>query len=482
MKKILAFMMVVLVVLTAIAYAAPQAEDDKVAVLIGFANSTGMEKGRNSITSLRGKIQKEFKFINAARVELPRNAVEALKRSQGVEFVEPDYIAQAYAQTVPWGITRVKAPEVHSAGYQGLGIKVAVLDTGILTSHQDLQVAGGYNAIGGTGYSDDNGHGTHVAGTIAALNNTIGVIGAAPKAQLYAVKVLDRSGSGSYSSIIAGIEWAITNKMNVINMSLGGSQGSTALEQACNAAYNAGILVVAAAGNEGTAAGTTECIGYPARYASVIAVGSITSSNVRSSFSSTGSTLEIMAPGSDIYSTTYNGSYGTMSGTSMACPHVAGVAALVWSAKPTLTNVQLRDALKTTADDLWHDPWRYGYGLVNALAAYQYVTGGTPPPPPTNLNVAITTNYSYYYMYETMRITVTVRDQSGVLVPSATVALKITTATGYVRQGTGTTGTTGSVTFTYKIVAADGRGYYTITATATKGTATGTATKTVRVY
>lgn len=480
-------MMIVLVVLTATAYAAPQVGDDKVAVLIGFANSNGMERGRNSIASLRGKIQREFKFINAARVELPRSAVEALKQAQGVEFVEPDFIAQAYAQTVPWGITRVKAPEVHSAGYQGLGIKVAVLDTGILTSHQDLQVAGGYNAIGGTSYTDDNGHGTHVAGTIAALNNTIGVIGAAPKAQLYAVKVLDRNGSGSYSGIIAGIEWAIANKMNVINMSLGGSQGSTALEQACNAAYNAGILVVAAAGNEGTAAGTTECIGYPARYASVIAVGSITSSNVRSSFSSTGSTLELMAPGSDIYSTTYNGSYGTMSGTSMACPHVAGVAALVWSAKPTLTNVQLRSALRATADNPWNDAWRYGYGLVNALAAYQYVTGGTPPPPPpppppTTLNVAITTNYSYYYMYETMRITVTVRDQSGILVPSAAVAIKITTATGYVRQGTGTTGTTGAITFTYTIVAADGRGNYTITATATKDSATGTATKIVRIY
>ncbi|MGI6363838.1 MAG: S8 family serine peptidase [Bacillota bacterium] len=230
-------------------------------------------------------------------------------------------------------------------------------------------------------------------------------------------------------------------------------------------------------------------MGYPARYPSVMAVGSITSSNVRSSFSSTGSTLEIMAPGSNIYSTTYNGSYGTMSGTSMACPHVAGVAALVWSAKPSLTNVQLRNALNETANDMWHDPWRYGNGLVDAWAAYQYVTSGTDPgdpgdpdPDPQYLNVSISTNYSYYYMYETMRMTVTVSDENNALVPNAHVTLKLTTASGNVRQGSGYTNSSGSITFTYTIAYADGRGYYTIQATATSGTATGYATKTVRVY
>ena len=355
--------------MTAVAYATPPAKGEKVCVLIGLAN----ESGRAAVVSWGGKIQREFKFIQTVQVELPKVAVEKLRNAQGIEFVEPDYEAKAYAQTIPWGIEHVNAPEVHSAGYHGSGIKVAVLDTGILTSHSDLYVAGGYDATGIGSYIDDHGHGTHVAGTVAALNNTIGVIGAAPEAQLYSVKVLDRYGSGSYSNIISGIQWAINNGMNVINMSLGGSSGSTALQDACNAAYNAGILVVAAAGNEGTSSGSTECISYPARYSSVMAVGSITASNVRSSFSSTCSTLEIMAPGSSIYSTTYNGRYGTMSGTSMACPHVAGVAALVWSVKPSLTNVQLRAFLNYTANDMWNDPWRYGNGLVDAWAAYQGV-------------------------------------------------------------------------------------------------------------
>lgn len=490
MNKLLAVMLVVLLSLTTIVYAAPSEKAEKVTVLIGMSN----EKGRSSIASLGGKIQREFNFINVVKVELPKVAVENMRNSKGVAFVEPDAEVKAYAQTVPWGIEKVKAPAVHSAGYTGSGIKVAVLDTGILLNHPDLQVSGGYDTTGKGSYNDDNGHGTHVAGSIAALNNTVGVLGAAPSANLYAVKVLDSAGSGTYSNIIAGIEWAINNDIDVINMSLGGSSGSTALEQACNSAYNAGVLVVAAAGNEGTSSGSNECIGYPARYSSVMAVGSITSSNVRSSFSSTGSTLEIMAPGSNIYSTTYNGSYGTMSGTSMACPHVAGVAALVWSAKPSLTNVELRNALNLTANDMWDDSWRYGNGLVDALAAYNYVTGGEDPeepeepeepedPEPTPvLNVSIATNYSYYYMYETMRMTVTVRDSNNAVVPYANVDLSLLTASGYLRQGSGTTDSSGKITFTYGISYYDGRGYYTIYATATSGTASGSATKTVRVY
>jgi hypothetical protein len=166
----------------------------------------------------------------------------------------------------------------------------------------------------------------------------------------------------------------------------------------------------------------------------------------------------------------------------MACPHVAGVAALIWGAKPSLTNVQLRNVLNATANDMWNDPWRYGNGLVDAWAAYQYVNGGPGEPDPQNLNVSISINYSYYYLYETMRMTVTVRDQNNALVPSAAVTLKLTTASGRVLQGNGSTNSSGTVTFTYTTTSADGRGYYTIEAFASKGPATGSATKTVRVY
>lgn len=469
-------MLVVLLTMTAVAYATSPAKVEKVSVIIGLAN----ENGRASVLAAGGKIQREFKFINAVQVELPRVAAEKLKTARGIEYVEPDFMAQAYAQTVPWGIEHVNAPDVHSAGYQGSGIKVAVLDTGILTSHADLQVSGGYDTTGIGSYVDDHGHGTHVAGTVAALNNSIGVIGAAPAAQLYAVKVLDRYGSGTYSNIIAGIEWAISNDIDVINMSLGGSSGSTALQQACDAAYKAGILVVAAAGNEGTSSGDTECIGYPAKYSSVMAVGSITSDNVRSYFSSTGSTLEIMASGSNIYSTTINGSYGTMSGTSMACPHVAGVAALVWSAKPSLSNVQLRSALNETANDLWNDPWRYGNGLVDAWAAYQFVTNGTIPDPGT-LNAAITTDKETYTLKQTIYITVTATDENNAPVAAANVSLVVVPPLGKSTTLTGTTGSDGKVVLSYKTKVPNGRGTYTLTATVTKGDLSATAAKTVTV-
>lgn len=476
MRKFFAVMLVVLLTMTAVAYATSPAKVEKVSVIIGLAN----ENGRASVLAAGGKIQREFKFINAVQVELPRVAAEKLKTARGIEYVEPDFMAQAYAQTVPWGIEHVNAPDVHSAGYQGSGIKVAVLDTGILTSHADLQVSGGYDTTGIGSYVDDHGHGTHVAGTVAALNNSIGVIGAAPAAQLYAVKVLDRYGSGTYSNIIAGIEWAISNDIDVINMSLGGSSGSTALQQACDAAYKAGILVVAAAGNEGTSSGDTECIGYPAKYSSVMAVGSITSDNVRSYFSSTGSTLEIMAPGSNIYSTTINGSYGTMSGTSMACPHVAGVAALVWSAKPSLSNVQLRSALNETANDLWNDPWRYGNGLVDAWAAYQFVTNGTIPDPGT-LNAAITTDKETYTLKQTIYITVTASDENNAPVEAANVSLVVVPPLGKSTTLTGTTGSDGKVVLSYKTKVPNGRGTYTLTATVTKGDLSATAAKTVTV-
>ncbi|WP_350344292.1 S8 family serine peptidase [Proteinivorax tanatarense] len=333
----------------------------------------GFEKGidKNVIQNTEGKVVKEFDFINAVVMELPAHTVQTMESHPNVKYVEPDAEVKALNQTVPWGIDRVNAPDVHSDNQYGDGIRVSVLDTGILLNHEDLNVMGGYSVFGGS-YNDDNGHGTHVAGTIAALDNHYGVIGVSPQVDLYGVKVLDSRGSGSYSGIIEGIYWSMNNNMDIINMSLGGSVGSVALEDACNAATDAGLLVVAAAGNSGNFFGWGDNIGYPAKYPSVMAVGSTTSSDSRSSFSSTGPDLEIMAPGSNILSTTYNGGYGSMSGTSMACPHAAGVAALVWSANENLTNQQVRDIINDSANDMWNNPSRYGNGLIDAHEAYLY--------------------------------------------------------------------------------------------------------------
>jgi subtilisin len=271
----------------------------------------------------------------------------------------------------------------------GKGIGVVVNDSGVDGTHKDHElgrnlvqnVLGTTNLQGVTGivplsYTEDvpntdtnSGHGTHVAGTVAALNNTTGVLGVAYNADLYAVKVLSASGSGTLSGIAQGIEWSIANGMNVINMSLGGSSGSSALQQACDNAYARGIVVIAAAGNSGSR-GKQNTMGYPARYSSVIAVGAVDSNNNRASFSSVGNELEVMAPGVSVLSTTPGNNYASFNGTSMASPHVAGAAALIKAKYPSMTNVQIRDRLKNTATNLG-DPFFYGKGVINVESALQ---------------------------------------------------------------------------------------------------------------
>jgi subtilisin/minor extracellular protease Epr len=188
---------------------------------------------------------------------------------------------------------------------------VAILDTGIDYEHSDLND----NYIGGYDFAnndlepmDDNGHGTHCAGIVAAEDNEGGVVGVAPEADLYAVKVLDSVGNGYM--------------MDVISMSFGSNLGSTSLETACDNAYSSGVLVVAAAGNDGNPSGEGDNVDYPARCDSVIAVAATDSNDNRAIWSSTGPDVELAAPGVSIYSTYLGGGYATMSGTSMACPHV----------------------------------------------------------------------------------------------------------------------------------------------------------------
>ncbi|MFC0272503.1 S8 family peptidase [Metabacillus herbersteinensis] len=340
--------------------------------LIGFKTSfTSKSSKATTISKIGGKVEHQFRHMNVVSASLPEAAVKALKNNPNVSFVEEDFQATAIGQTVPYGIPQIKADRVQSTGVKGAGVKVAVLDTGIDSSHQDLNVTGGASFIANepNPFADGNSHGTHVAGTVAALNNTVGVLGVAPDVSLFAVKVLDSAGSGSYSGIAQGIEWAIDNDMDVINMSLGGSSGSTALQQAVDNAYNSGVVVVAAAGNSGSK-GKRNTIGYPAKYASAIAVGAVDSNNNRASFSSVGSELEVMAPGVNILSTVPGNGYDSFNGTSMASPHVAGAAALILSKNPNLSNVQVRERLRNTATNLG-DPFYYGAGLINVEAAVQ---------------------------------------------------------------------------------------------------------------
>lgn len=323
----------------------------------------------NIIKTNGGEVKKHYKYMPLVAVKLSYQAAQALAKNPKIDFVEEDGEVQALGQTIPWGVPHVKATDVHINGITGAGIKVGIIDTGIDYTHEDLQVKGGTSFVPGTiDYLDDNGHGTHVAGTVAALNNTVGVLGVAPQANLYAIKVLDQYGVGTYSDVISGIEWAITNNMNIINLSLGGSTPSQTLQKAVEKAYYSGILVIAAAGNNGF--DKKGNINYPAKYSSVIAVGAIDKQNSRANFSSVGRELELMAPGVDILSTVPK-EYVSYSGTSMAAAHVTGVAALLWEARPELTNVQIRNILNETAMSLGN-PFLFGNGLVDAHKAINY--------------------------------------------------------------------------------------------------------------
>ncbi|TFH13182.1 MAG: peptidase S8 [Lentisphaerales bacterium] len=280
------------------------------------------------------------------------------------------------AQEVPWGIARIGAESAWGQS-TGSGVKVAVLDTGIDGKHPDLAAnyGGGVNIINTRkSANDDNGHGTWCAGIVAALNNNLGVVGVAPDATVYAVKVLDRRGSGFISDIIAGIQWAAASDMNVISMSLGTDSDVQALREACDAAYAAGLLIVAAAGNDGDGTEGTDEVDYPAAYESVCAVGATDLDDGHPAWSSDGNSVELAAPGVKVVSTYKGGEYGSGDGTSAACPHVSGVVALVLSLSPDMSPAEVRTLLEQTAEDLGsagRDGF-FGSGLVDAEAA---VTG-----------------------------------------------------------------------------------------------------------
>lgn len=323
-----------------------------------------------------GKAGATLSAIGAVAGRVPASAIADLRADPDVAFVEEDGIAETQgkpapsppAQSTPWGISRVNAP---LSGNTGAGIKVAVIDTGIDLNHPDLaaNLHTGANFVSTSGApEDDNGHGSHVAGTIGAVDNTVGVVGVAPGAALYPVKVLDRRGSGSWSAVAAGITWAADNGMQIANMSLGGGASST-LENACTYASGKGVLLVAAAGNSGDGSTSTTELGYPAAYSTVVAVGATDSSDRLASFSNTGSFVEVCAPGVGVLSTTKGDKYTTLSGTSMASPHAAGMAALLWweaaqNSTPTASSV--RTALGSRVQDLGaagRDNG-FGYGIV----------------------------------------------------------------------------------------------------------------------
>ncbi len=349
-----------------------------VPVIVGFK-----DKADIGLVQEHGVIKYNYKHIPAIAADIPEVAIEKMSKNSKIAYIEPDCEIKLLDDEIYWGVDRIDAEKVHSNN-KGTGVKVAVIDTGIDYTHSELNdyYCGGYDFVNGDNDPmDDHWHGTHCAGIIAAEDNGIGILGVAPEVDLYALKVFNSEGSSSLSSIVAAIDWAIDNDIQIISMSLGMDYNSSTLGAACNRAYDSGILLVAAAGNDGNSSGTGDSVDYPANYDSVIAVTATSSLDSRPSYSSTGPAAELAAPGAIIKSTVPGEGYLLSSGTSMACPHVAGSAALVWAANPDWSNTQVRTRLQETAEDLGasgRDPW-YGFGLVDAEAAAAIFIDNTAP-------------------------------------------------------------------------------------------------------
>ncbi len=484
--------------------------------------STGMDSAttlKTKINKLGAKIRAEHKAINIISAELSESDIKTLRKDTNVEYIEQDLPRRLMAQDVPYGISMVQADQVDDsvASASAGGKKICVIDSGLDLPHEDMGARG--DTIGGTNdsgtgnwYNHGGPHGTHVAGTIAALNNGIGVrgvIGTNPS--MHIIKVFNASGWGYSSDLVNAINTCKTNGADVINMSLGGTGSSVSEKNGIQAAYDAGVLLIAAAGNDGVVTSTTDVESFPASYDSVMSVAAIDSSKALADFSQKNSQVEISGPGVDVYSTypegtgsvvevdvagsnyaanamenqgsasgslynlgtgeaidngasgricliqrgnisfhdkvkacqdsgglgavIYNnaagsfggtlgdtnatsipavtvsdtdgaamlanvgmsasinigaGNYGKMSGTSMASPHVAGVAALVWSHHPSCTNVEIRNVLNTTAQDLGATgrDVKFGFGLAQTKVAIDYITAngcdgtGGPVEPP----------------------------------------------------------------------------------------------------
>lgn len=321
------------------------------------------------VEKVNGEILTEYEFVPALVASLSEQGIDKLQSNPNILAVERDvHVTNHSKQVVDWGVTSTNAPLAWQSGLTGSGIDVAVIDSGI-SNHKDLVISGGVSYVSGSDYTDDPyGHGTHIAGIIAARNNEHGVVGIAPEASLYAVKVLDDEGIGSLSNVLLGIDWAIRHDMNIVNLSLGVNLPTQALEEILDVAYKQGILLVAAAGNSGTADTSEDTVQYPARYESVIAVSSTNEIGERDGFSSTGESIEVSAPGVNITSTFSKNKYQTRTGTSMAAGYVTGDLALLKQLYPHLTNVELRKVLHKHVLDLGV-PGKdslFGYGFIQA--------------------------------------------------------------------------------------------------------------------
>jgi len=367
-------------------------DDEPFKVLIKTKNS----RGSTMVESMSLKVEMEIERAGILGATITKKEMQYLEQHQDIERIEPDYKVYALGDPVshlrklvestPYGIDMVLQDKDFWKDLQPSGsIKVCVADTGYSRGHVDLpkgtDVTGTSNPeYSENWYQDGHGHGTHCSGTVAALgNNNEGVVGVIPnnagqKFQLVIANALTGEGSGSSSGVLKAVETCVADGAKVVSLSLGGSPYSQITEDFYNNLYeNQGILFVAAAGNGGSSSKM-----YPASYPALMSVAAVDSNKEKASFSQYNNQVEISAPGVLVRSTLPNDEYASWSGTSMATPHVAGVAGLLWMHFPECTNYQIRNVIAATAEDLGNADCdtKYGYGLVQAKDAYDVLSQG----------------------------------------------------------------------------------------------------------
>lgn len=356
-------------------------------VLVKFSETSVHGRAAAASALLGATVERNIDGIGVSLVRLPPGvtvpqAVSFYSGMPGVVFAEPNGIMRAMFVpddplfgTDQWGPQKIKCPEAWDVNTGDPGVIIAIIDTGVDYNHPDLMgktVAGWDFVNGDNDPMDDQGHGTHCAGIAAAnTNNAVGMAGVGYNCSIMPVKVLDAGGFGSWADIASGIDFASANGAHVLSLSLGGGGGSAALELAVNNAWANNRLVVVAAGNSNTTAPS-----YPAFYTNSLAVASTTSTDARSSFSNYGNWVDVAAPGSDIISTRF-GTYQYLNGTSMACPHVAGLGGLLWAQLGTNTPVStIRQRIENNCDPVGNFVVK---GRVNAFKALTGGGGGVVP-------------------------------------------------------------------------------------------------------
>ena len=464
-------------------------------ILVKFKADTDQATKQQIHGKHGGAVIDEISGLGVQVVKIPAGKllekVAAYKNEKAVEFAEPDYIAYAigtpndpYFDEQQWGMTKIQAPQAWDITTGQSSIKIAILDTGVDQNHEDLsmtpnKIKTNINFTTSPTVDDSFGHGTHVAGiAAAATNNGIGVAGVGYNCTILNVKVLDDTGNGYYSWVASGIRWAADNGAKVINMSLGGYSASSTLQKAVDYAWGKGVVLVAAAGNDGISMPL-----YPAYYSKCIAVAATDSTDAKPSCSNYGAWVDVAAPGVDIYSTLPNHqnaigpqNYGNLSGTSMATPFVAGLAGLVWSTQSYGTsNTSVRNRIESNADKITGTGTYWQYGRINAYKAV------APATQLTSLSVTVSAPNSTPQKTFTVGATVTNsggQPASGVTasinLPSGLSTANPTTSLGDLAVNAPAT--------TFWDVTATNNGTYTITVTATATnalSASGTATVTV---